>query len=97
MLLRRLRVHTVQEKIGIYLCEIGIHYVHEDKQKEKGPRELGQAIRTLARRAYHGMTTIELEYMAKDHYIDAFADEEMRRYVTLGRTKILDKAIEPTL
>ena len=43
------------------------------------------------------MTAIELEFLAKDHYIDALADEEMRRYVTLGRTKTLDEAIELAL
>ena len=43
------------------------------------------------------MTAIELEFLAKDHYIDALADEEMRCYVTLGKTKTLDEAIELTL
>ena len=35
------------------------------------------------------MTAIELEFLAKDYYID-----EMRRYVALGRTKTLDEAME---
>ena len=43
------------------------------------------------------MTAIELEFLAKDHFIDALADEEMRRYVTLGRTLTLDEAIELAL
>ena len=43
------------------------------------------------------MTARELEFLAKGHYIDALADEEMRPYVTLGRTKTLDEAIELTL
>ena len=51
----------------------------------------------MARRAYHGTTTIELEFLAKDHYIDALADEEMKRYVTLGRTMTLDEAMELAL
>ena len=54
-------------------------------------------MRTSTRRAYHGMTAIELEFLAKDHYINVLADEEMRRYVTLGRTKTLDKAINLAL
>ena len=45
------------------------------RQKEReGPRELGQEIRTLARRAYHDMTAIELEFLAKDHFNDALPD-----------------------
>ena len=51
----------------------------------------------MARRAYHGASTILLEFLAKDHYINALADEEMKRYVTLGRTRTLDKAIELVL
>ena len=43
------------------------------------------------------MTAIELEFLAKDHFIDALAVEEMRRYVTLGRTKTLDEAIKLAL
>ena len=64
--------------------------MHEDKKKREGLRELGQAIRTLARRVYLGMTTIELEFLAKDHFIDALTDDEMRCYVTLGKTKTLN-------
>ena len=68
--------------------------LHARRQKEReGLRDLGQAIRTLARRAYHGMTAIELEFLAKDHYIDALADEEMRRYDSLGRTTTIDEAM----
>ena len=48
----------------------------------------------MARIAYRDMTARELEFVAKGHYIDALADEEMRRYVSLSRTKTLDEAIE---
>ena len=40
------------------------------------------------------MIAKELEFLAKDHHIDVLVDEEIRRYVTLGRTKTLDEAIE---
>ena len=43
------------------------------------------------------MTAIELEFLAKDHFIDVLADEEMRCYVILGRTGTLHEAIELTL
>ena len=43
------------------------------------------------------MTAILLEFLAKDHYIDALTDEETRSYVTLGRTNTLDEAIELAL
>ena len=68
------------------------------RQKERErPRELRQAIRTLARRASHGMTAIKLEFLAKDHCVDTHADEEIIHYVTLSRTKTLDEAIELAL
>ena len=63
------------------------------QQEREGPIELGQAIRTLTRKAYYNMTAIELEFLAKDHFIDALTDEETRRYVTLDKTKTFDEAI----
>ena len=43
------------------------------------------------------MSAIELEFLAKDHFIDVLTNEEMRRYVILSRTKTLDEAIKLAL
>ena len=68
----------------------------QTKKKER-PRELGKARRILAKRAYYGMTAIEMKFLAKDHFINALADEEMRRYNTLSRIKTLNIAIKLAL
>lgn len=47
--------------------------------------------------AYCGMTAIGLEFLTKGHYINALADEETRRYITLDRTTMLDEVIELAL
>ena len=43
------------------------------------------------------MTATELKFLTINHYTDALVDEEMRRYVTLGRTKTLNEEIKLAL
>ena len=63
MLLRRLRERYGPGKHN----KLHRFTLRARRQKEReGSRELGQAIRTLARRVYHGMTAIELEFSTKD-------------------------------
>ncbi len=67
------------------------------QRENEGLRELGQAIRMLARQAYPNMADSERESMAKDYFLDALDDDELHRHVTLARTDTLDDAIATAL
>ncbi len=67
------------------------------QRENEGLRELGQAIRTLARQAYPNMADSERESMAKDYFLDALDDDELHRHVTMARTDSLDDAIATAL
>ena len=67
------------------------------QRENEGLRELGQAIRTLARQAYPNMADLERESMAKDYFLDALDDDELHRHVTMARTDSLDDAIATAL
>ena len=63
------------------------------QRENEGLRELGQAIRVLTRQAYPQMDEFERDMLAKDHFLDALEDEELCRYVTLGRTNTLEETV----
>ncbi|KAJ8031464.1 hypothetical protein HOLleu_24660 [Holothuria leucospilota] len=74
-----------------------IQLKNQTKRKEESLPEQAQEIRRLTRQAYPGAPSEVQGLMAKDHFMDALDDPEVRLAVYQARPRTLDEALRVSL
>ena len=74
-----------------------IQLKNRTRRKEEALPELAQEIRRLTRQAYPGAPSEVQGLMAKDHFMDALDDPEVRLAVYQARPRTLDEALRVSL
>ena len=64
------------------------------KRPDESFPELGQDIKRLVARAYPDAPTTLQDTLAKDHFVDALVDSDMRLYIYQNKTKSLSQAVQ---
>ena len=81
------------EQTRLYRINLRARRQHENE----GLRELGQAIRILARLANPNIADSERESMAMDYFLDAIDGDEIHLRVTMARRSSLNDAVATVL
>lgn len=61
---------------------------------EESLPELGQKVRRLVGQSYPSVNNEVWQMLAKEHFLDALTDKEMRLYIQQNRPKTLDEAVQ---
>lgn len=66
----------------------------KQRKTEESLLELGQTVRRLVTMAYPNASQNMMDTLAKDHFLDALTDSDMRMRVIIGQPRTFDEAVQ---